>query len=371
MASIFSGKAGRNASIETAKWAGVQLHQLEDIYGTGRTGADKQLKGGYDKSLKNLKDYYGASRTDVTGGRDAANAAITGGRDAGLAALQGGYSDALSSVGKYYGQGADTLNQAAAGFDPLIQRGMQGYDMYNNSLGLNGAEGRDAARGAFQAGPGYQWNVDQALDQSARAANKMGSAYGGNANDATTRLASNLANQEYGNWQNRLQGFQGAAQNAVSGQAGVLTNLANLYQNEGNTTSQLNVGQGKDTASLYANAASGVANNDMAAGTALSGLASNQGSNLASLNTNYSQSQANNTLNYANNMAGAFNNFYQTTIPSMQQGMMAGQQAAGNRMGAIMGGVQLAGQALGGFMGLPTAGGGSIGGSIFSKLWPG
>jgi hypothetical protein len=371
MASIFSGKAGRKAANETMKQAAQQVGILGDVYTQGAAATGKELKSGYTKSLADLKKYYPQSRDDITGARDAAGNLLTEGRDASLGAVNTGYDTAIGDINQYYGQGAETLQGAAAGYQPLIDRAMTGYDMYNNSLGLNGAEGTAAAQGAFQAGPGYQWNVDQATGQAQRAANRLGGAFGGNTVDATERLASNLANQEYGNWQKNLSGFQGAAERGVAGQTGVLTNLANLYTNQGKDLSGLDVGRGKDQATIYSNAATALAGNQTTAGAALSKLAQDQGTNLASLDTNYGQSQATNQANFANNMAGTWNNFFSTVIPSTQQGMMAGQQAAANRTGAIMGGLQMAGQALGGFMGLPMAGGGSIGGNLAGKIFGG
>src|SRR5205085_2489431 len=103
---------------------------------------------------------------------------------------RGNYAAGRDALNTGYGQAADTLKGAAGAYDPLIQRGLAGYDMYSNSLGINGAEGNAAARGAFQAGPGYQWQVEQATDAAQRAANKIGGLYGGNTTDAVTRLGS-------------------------------------------------------------------------------------------------------------------------------------------------------------------------------------
>jgi len=406
MASVFSGKAGRNASVQTAKFALQQRSELEDIYGKGKTAADKAVTSGYKKSKPVLNQQYQTARGDMTGALDRGNAAILEGRGSALDAVTGGYGAAIDSVSQGYGQGINTVqqgygqaidavgqrygqatdagNRAVEGFQPLIDKSMAGYDLYQNSQGINGAAGRDAALAAFQTGPGYQWQVDQATQGAQRAANKIGGAYGGNAQDAVTRLSSNLANQEWTNWQKGLSGYVDAAQNAVSGQAGALTNLAGIYQNQGNTESQLyanqgkdvsalqvgqgkdvgtlQVGQGKDTASIYSDAAKGLSNNQMTAGQSLSDTAMRQGENMATLETGFGQSKANNALGYMQNVAGANSNFYNTLIPSTQQGMMAGQQAAQNKMGAIMGGLQLAGQ---------VAGAGMGSGGLFTKMWGG
>jgi hypothetical protein len=276
---------------------------------------------------------------------------------------------------------------------------MSGYDMYINSLGLGGAEGRAAAEAAFRAGPGYQWQVDQATRGAQRAANAVGSAPGGgNAMDAVTRLASNLANQEYGNWQQNLQGFQGAAERATGGRAAILQDLANLYQNQGNQTATLQTQQGRDLAGIQAQ----IAGAEQAAGSQLGALEQNRGTTnagivqqgntalatnatnmaqlLANLQSQYGLNQTNLATQYGGARAGlattitdalaaANNQRWGTTIQAGQQGMMAGQQAAANRMGAIMGGLQLGAQILGAGMGLPVTGGGSVGGNMLSSLF--
>jgi hypothetical protein len=233
MASPFSGRAGRLAGMWAAGQATQGLGQitntltdaeqraggyLTESYGTGRD----VLGTGYADMLDNLQTAYGAAPGQLTAGRDAGVAALRGGETAALGSITGGRDAALG-----YGQQAidqtkagygsamtnfgDTMRGAAGAYDPLIQRGMAGYDMLSNSLGLNGAEGNAAARSAFQAGPGYEWQVEQATDAAQRAANRTGGLYGGNTIDATTRLGSNLANQEYGAWQKNLQPYQGAA----------------------------------------------------------------------------------------------------------------------------------------------------------------
>jgi hypothetical protein len=367
MASVFSGNAGRNSAIWTANQLQDQLAQMRELYGNADTQARGELQGGFDQSLAAIMQQYGQQRGDLQQGLASSTDTLRQGEASGIASLQGGYGAALNALGQYYGQGADTLQQAAAGYQPLVDRGLQGYDMYMNALGLNGAGGRDAALGAFQTGPGYQFAVDQATSNAQRAANRLGMAYSGNTVDATTRLANNLANQEYGNWVQGLQGFQGASQNAVAGQAGALSNLASLYQNQANATGTMQANQGKDVASLQSQIAGLIANNQLGTGQNLATAAGNQGANLAQLYTGQGQSQANLTLGNAQNQAGALSQYYGSLIPAGQQGMMAGQQAAGNRFGAIMGGVQMGAQLLGGMAGFGAPGGfaGSMLGNLF------
>ena len=113
------------------------------------------------------------------------------------------------------------LNSAIGAYTPLSNLGAKygaGTNLYMDSLGVNGAGGNANAVGAFQASPGYAWNRDQAIEATARNANRFGA--GGNELAAITDRASNLANQEYGNWQNRLAGLVNPELTAVSGAAG-------------------------------------------------------------------------------------------------------------------------------------------------------
>lgn len=392
MASVFSGKTGRDTAVWTAQKAEQQLDDLKAIYGQSQVDAGNYLTTAFGQGQGYLKNAFDGSRDTLRQGRTSAAGYLNQGMDQALAQsnagynqarnditgalgtatgqLQGGYADALASLQSLYGQAAGVGQQAADAFNPLVDRAMSGYDMYNNSLGLNGAEGRAAAMEAFQEGPGYQYQVDQTLSQAARAANKMGgSALGGNSRDTMGRLASNLANQEFGGWQDRLQGFQGAAQSAVSGRAAALANLASIYENQGNQTSDLQAQQGRDLSSLTTNAGSALSglamnNGQFNAGVAQQGNAalatnsSNFAQALANLRTQYGQNQTNLGTSYGSAMAGlstgtaqgiadATNNYYNTVTSAGQQGFQAGQQAAGNRFGALMGGLQLGANLLG------------------------
>lgn len=90
----------------------------------------------------------------------------------------------------------------------------------------------------FQASPGYQF----ALDQGNASINALAGARGGLNSGATLQaLQENgigMANQEYGNWWNRLSGIAGSGQNAAAQQGTAMTNAAsgvsNAYGNIGN-----------------------------------------------------------------------------------------------------------------------------------------
>lgn len=138
------------------------------------------------------------------------------------------------------------LGDAAGAYSPLsslAQKYGAGTGLYMDSLGANGAEGNARATGAFQAGPGYQWAVDQSLDGINRSAAARGGSLGGNTLAALSDRAGNMANQEFGAWQDRLGGLispeLSATGGAATGQAGAYTNMANVRQGTANTLANL------------------------------------------------------------------------------------------------------------------------------------
>jgi hypothetical protein len=88
--------------------------------------------------------------------------------------------------------------------------------MLGNAYGLNGAGGNAAATGAFQASPGYQYSVDQAVDKAMRSQSAAGQLGSGNTTQAVTTLAQNLANQDYSQWLSGLTGLSNSGQSAAN-----------------------------------------------------------------------------------------------------------------------------------------------------------
>jgi hypothetical protein len=217
------------------------------------------------------------SLTDAFTGRPAKEAAAA--NTARLNQLQTTGTNTLNQ-GQTSALGA--LDQAGAAYDPLKALGAKyggGTNLYLDSLGVNGPEGNTRATGAFQAGPGYQYAVDQSLDGVARHAAATGVAAGGNTLAALGDRAGNLANQEYGSWQSKLGGLVSpelsATSGAASGIAGVDTNRANTYQGTANSI----VGLDTNTTNGINNQTTQSANAEMAGSGNLWGL----GLNLAKL----------------------------------------------------------------------------------------
>lgn len=144
-----------------------------------------------------------------------------------------------------------------------------------DALGVNGAGGNQRAVDAFHAGPGYDWRVSQALDQTNRAAAATGGVNGGNTLAALSDRAGNMANQEYDNWVKNLNGYVSPELSAVGGQAGAAAGKAGVYTGTANNIANL----GTNTANGIAGQNTQAANAEMAGSGNLWGL----GLNLAKL----------------------------------------------------------------------------------------
>jgi hypothetical protein len=140
---------------------------------------------------------------------------------------------------------------------------------------VNGAEGNTRATQAFQAGPGYQYAVDQSLDGINRSAAARGMSIGGNTLAALSDRAGNMANQEYGSWLDRLNGYVSPELQATGGQAGAIGAKAPVYT----TTANSIAGLGTNTTNGITSQNTQAANAEMAGSSNLWGL----GLNLAKL----------------------------------------------------------------------------------------
>lgn len=394
-----AGAKSASTSVKNAFTSGRQTMRdaysgSRDLLNQGQTTATNYLTAGMNGALERSDQGYDQARQDLVGGRDASVAALTGPGGA-LSAVQGGYADALTALRSLYGQSGEQLQGAVDAWNPLLQQGQAGYTMYQNALGLNGQEGRDAALGAFQAGPGYEWQTQQAQAGAQRAANRTGSgATSGNAMDAVTRLSANLANQEYGNWTNQLQGFQGATERATTGRVGALNNLAQLYAQQGTQESELATNRGSQEAAIHGQVSNihqtsgqNLAANSAAQGTAGAGIVQQGNTALATNATNYAQllgnlryqygtDQTNLRTGYGTTMAGLQTGLAGAKASTIQNYWNAQNQALGVALqGSNQQGAETAswGQGLlslgSNIMGLGVSGGGTLGGNFLSSLF--
>lgn len=167
---------------------------------------------------------------------------FTGGSAKDAAAANSARLDQLKTEGMGYlntgKKGAlGAIDTAKGYFSPLTDLATKygkGTDLYLNSLGVNGPQGNEAAVNAFQAGPGFNFALNTGLDALDRRAASRGMLASGNTNLDTLGFANGLANQEYGNWQNRLAGLPTlqATGMASTGLAGLEAGKAPVYTND-------------------------------------------------------------------------------------------------------------------------------------------
>jgi hypothetical protein len=170
----------------------------------------------------------------------------------------------------------DALAQAKAEFNPYSQAGQGALSMLGNAYGLNGASGNAAASSAFTTAPGYQQGIDAGLNAISRQRAATGMLDSGNANLDYMNFAQNNQNQQYNSWLQGLTGLSNTGLTAASGQSGVDTNLANLYQTDATNRVGLqgNVTSGDASANvLQAQGEAAGAKNLLGAGLSLASLA--------------------------------------------------------------------------------------------------
>lgn len=83
----------------------------------------------------------------------------------------------------------------------------------------------------FQATPGYQFALDQGNNNINALAGARGGLNSGRTLEALQNNGIGMANQEYGNYLNRLTGMAGSGQNAAGMQANAATNAASGVSN--------------------------------------------------------------------------------------------------------------------------------------------
>jgi hypothetical protein len=209
--SAFSGRAGRLAALGESQKAD-EIYRL--IAGSNAVG-----------QAQSLGALYGAQPQQ-------------------LSALQGGYDAATGYYNQARGESAPYLPGAYASWNQML-----------DAAGVNGPGGHDAAVANFRASPGYDWQKQQATDEANRGAAAGGQLLSGNTIAAIQDRASHLADQEYGNYYNRLQGVSDRGQQAVGQVAGIDQALGGLAYGYGGDVSNVHGGVAKGAADIYGNTA--------------------------------------------------------------------------------------------------------------------
>jgi hypothetical protein len=199
------------------------------------------------QQMASAQDYQKQIGQTLLGGQGQALAAIGQAEPQRLAALQGGYDKAQKAY-----------QDAQGRYAPYAATGLEAWNRYADAAGVYGKEGADRAAGNFQASPGYQWNVNQALDQTQRAAGAAGELYSGNTAAALQDRASNLANQEYQTYVGNLQGVSDRGYGAASAQAGLDQGLGGIGYQHGSDVAGVHGDIAGQRAGIYTNTAQGI-----------------------------------------------------------------------------------------------------------------
>lgn len=214
-----TGGAGHQAVQQQQGLIGGVYPQLNASNNQAHTLADQYLRQGFGSAGGNLATGYNTATGAINQGATGALGYLDQGTQGALGQLAQGRTDLTANGGAY------------APLTALADQYGKGAGLYADSLGINGGEGNQRAVSAFQAGPGYEFARNQGIDAITRAANASGG-LGGNSLRDTITYGQGLANQEYGNWQNKLAGYNplqlSATQGAAAGNAGINQNLANL-----------------------------------------------------------------------------------------------------------------------------------------------
>lgn len=152
--------------------------------------------------------------------------------DAGIAAQTKGRDEALGAV--------RSSGQAAQGYiSPYRDTGGRGFQLYADTLGLNGTGARGDAQKLYLSDDLLQRQLDQAQKQRGWASNARNQ--WGTGVDALA--AQRVSMENYGNWQNRLSGVgqqgQQAAGTAANIEQGTGAAEAGIYQNNANALAGL------------------------------------------------------------------------------------------------------------------------------------
>ena len=154
-----------------------------------------------------------------------------------LGALQQHEQAGRGDIEDYYGRGV--------GFGaPYREAGQQALGAYQGSLGLQGPAGQQRAIDTFRASPGYQFALNQGLEGVKRQEAARGLGGSGAELRALQRTGQGLADQEFGQYQQRLAGLAGAGQQAgLAAQQGAF--------GAGGQLAQLGLGYGGQIAGMY------------------------------------------------------------------------------------------------------------------------
>jgi hypothetical protein len=365
LTNAFTGAPAQQANLQTQQYIGNQQALINSAIQNAQTTGLGALQGGTASAIGALQPGITQARSDISGATPQAIGALNQWTGLGQSALQQGQMGGLAALGAGVNQAVGAFNPLSGAANQYGMAGQQASQASADALGLNGPEGVARAQATFQAGPGYQFGLNQGLESLVRNANVGGMAAGGNALRESQKFGADYANQEFDKYRQLLAGReqlynplqasalgqagQGISQAALTGGTGG----ANIYTGTGGRLSDLYSTTGGREGAIYG--AEGQSLADLASKGALAG---------AQIYQTGGQNQADLLRGLVGTQAG----FAGQTLAPIAQGNMdaAKAQAAGsanlvNLLGS--GATALATGGLSGGLGGLTSmfGGGSVG----------
>lgn len=184
--------------------------------------------------------------------------------------LDQGLNNSTGAIDQGYNTALGYLDRA---YLPLANLGSKygaATGLYQDALGVNGADAARAAQQAYTTSPGYQAGIDAGIDVLNRRRAIGGMLDSGNADLDALTFGQNAQNKEYGSWLDRLGGFVSPEMQATSGASNVLGQQAGLATGRGTTLANLYNQDAQNRVNLQGSVTSGgiSANNQQAAGEA-------------------------------------------------------------------------------------------------------
>lgn len=154
--------------------------------------------------------------------------------------------DAAREQEEAFGQGIGEVRrfteQGQAGFQPFLTGGQGAFEQQQALLGLLGPERGQEALASFQESPGQQFLRERGQRALTRNAGAIGGLGGGRVREALVQQGVGFAQQDFGNFFNRLAGVSGQGLQAAGG-------LGQLGAQAGQSISGLLGSQGQARAS--------------------------------------------------------------------------------------------------------------------------
>lgn len=192
--------------------------------------SDKNAKAAAEAQKAGLLKANAAGQADLTSGLDLAQGSYAAGIKP--------FSDILTSAGR-------------------------GSTAYGDATGANGSAGYANAVNNFHTSPGYQFTVDQALDNVQRRASSTGQLASGATNVDMVNQVGALADKQWQSYVSNLTPYLGQQTTAAQGNAGV--NVAQAATQNANRTNAANMDYGTQTGMANADANAILAKNTASA----------------------------------------------------------------------------------------------------------